>query len=128
MKDNCATDKVYKIRKNAILVAFLMFVFFLQYSFLLYVFCVSIHFLNFQFNSMFSKFAVDSICGAMSTYAVCEIEYKQRRLNKNEMRLNTQRTCEQIMIGWTEEDVEITTIKKQVLRWNLNGKKHRMNL
>ena len=33
-----------------------------------------------------------------------------------------------IMVGWTEEDVEITTIEKQVLRWSLNGKRNRMNI
>ena len=34
---------------------------------------------------------------------------------------------EVIVVGWTEEDVEITIIEKQVLRWSLNGKRNRMN-
>ena len=33
-----------------------------------------------------------------------------------------------IMVGWTEKDVEITTVEKQVLRWSLNGKRNRMNV
>ena len=35
---------------------------------------------------------------------------------------------EVIVVGWTEEDVEITIIEKQVLRWSLNGKRNRMNV
>ena len=35
---------------------------------------------------------------------------------------------EVIVVGWREEDVEITIIEKQVLRWSLNGKRNRMNV
>ena len=85
MKFNCATDKVYETIKNVILLAFSMFLFFLQYSYYYSIFYFP-YFCIFVFDVFLIQFDYFQIC--------CMTVFVARCPATRYVRLNTKKKTE----------------------------------